>query len=207
MQGENGAPSTPKEVTIGALRQWDWSELTQAKWDLRRMVGDHGRGIATNLFTISDIHYAPGDHMVGVNTKGILKTNPDKTIERPKMAYKAAQHVFSLFDEGLVLDKSVKIVSSSDTQSHFAYRQKEGGLSLLTMWQDEGRPADMYSPKSTTITVEGAHFEKPVLADLITGKVYEIPVKNYKKRGSTFIFSGIPVPDYPVLITSSGFLK
>ena len=206
MQGENGAPSTPKEVTIGALRQWDWSELTQAKWDLRRMLGDHGRGIATNLFTISDIHYEPGDHMVGVNTKGILKTNPDKTIERPKMAYKAAQQVFSLFDDGLLLDKQVTIRSSSDTQSHFAYRQKAGNWSLVTIWQDEARPAETYAPKVTTLTLKGARFKSPVYADLITGTIYEIPAKNYKKEGDTFIFSGIPVPDYPVVLTDKSLV-
>lgn len=86
MQGENGAPSQAKGTTVGAMTDQDWSELTQAKWDLRRMLGDHGRGIATNLFTISDIHYAAGDHMVGINSKGLLQTNPDKTIKRPKLA-------------------------------------------------------------------------------------------------------------------------
>src|SRR5690606_22569958 len=32
MQGENGCPSTPSSITVGALRQADWTELSQAKW-------------------------------------------------------------------------------------------------------------------------------------------------------------------------------
>lgn len=205
MQGENGAPSTPKEVTIGALRQYDWSELTQAKWDLRRMLGDHGRGIATNLFTISDIHYAPGDHMVGVNTKGILKTNPDKTIDRPKIAYKAAQNVFSLFDDQLEVLLNQKPQVSLDSVEIFSYRHNANKGTLITMWRSEAKPEDAYLPKPATVTVTGS-IRQPVFVDLITGKVYEIPKANFKKAGNTTVFSEIPVPDYPVIIAEKSLL-
>ena len=204
MQGENGAPSTPKAITIGAMRDQDWSELTQAKWDLRRMLGDHGRGIATNLFTISDIHYGPGDHMLGVNTKGLLKTNPDKTIERPKMAYKAAQHVFSLFDAQLALLKT-KPTTDQPSVYAFQYQHKAKSGSLITLWSGEARPADTYEPKLTTVTVEGT-FKKPVLVDLISGKVSEIPKDKWKKSGNQFVFSGIPVSDYPVVLADKSTL-
>lgn len=205
MQGENGAPSTAKP--IGALREVDWTELTQAKWDLRRMLGDHGRGIATNLFTISDIHYEPGDHMVGVNTKGLLKTNPDKTIERPKLAYKAAQHVFSFFDDALKTDAAVRVQSGNEQQACFGYSEKKSGLSAVTVWQAEARPADVYEAKQTTIRVEGGRFKTPVYVDLLSGKVYSLPKGSWKKEGTSFIFEGVPVPDYPILITDKALLK
>jgi hypothetical protein len=187
MQGENGAPSQPKGTTVGAMTNLDWSEL-----------GDHGRGIATNLFTISDIHYEAGDHMVGINTKGLLKTNPDKTIERPKLSYKAAQHVFSLFDNQLKLaDKRPQ----TDVVSVYAfqYSHTKNNGSLITLWSGEDRPAESYEPKQTTVTMEGT-FKNPVYVDLISGKVYEIPKSQWKKTGKGFTFTGIPVPDYPVLI-------
>ncbi|RYC70990.1 GH39 family glycosyl hydrolase [Spirosoma sordidisoli] len=199
MQGENGAPSTPKEITIGAMRDQDWSELTQAKWDLRRMLGDHGRGIATNLFTISDIHYAAGDHMVGVNTKGLLQTNPDKTIKRPKLSYKAAQHVFSLFDDQIELLSDVKPAISQETVNGFAYRNKRNRGTLVTLWSKEARPAEAYVPKPTTVTVKG-QFRSPVFVDLITGKIYEIPANQRRQSGKEWTFSEMPIPDYPVLI-------
>ena len=205
MQGENGAPSTPKAVTIGALRDQDWTELSQAKWDLRRMLGDHGRGIATNLFTISDIHYAAGDHMVGVNTKGLLQTNPDKTIKRPKLAYQAAQHVFSLFDDQLELLPNVKTTVNQETVNAFAYRHKTTGGNLVTLWSKEARPAEEYTPKPTDVTVEG-QFKQPVLVDLITGKIVEIPKNQWTKQGNTHTFTSIPVPDYPVLIADKSAL-
>lgn len=199
MQGENGAPSTPSKVTIGALRQFDWTELSQAKWDLRRMLGDHGRGIATNLFTISDMHYAAGDHMVGVNTKGILKTNPDKTIERPKLAFYAVRNVFSIFEDGLQLQTDARVETNQSDQSAFSYRHKKSGTTLITVWNHSDRPAENFDPQLTQITVTGT-FKKPVLLDLITGKVYEIPKNQWSKSGDSYTFRNIPIPDYPVLI-------
>lgn len=199
MQGENGAPSTPSNVTIGALRQYDWTELSQAKWDLRRMLGDHGRGIATNLFTISDIHYAAGDHMTGVNTKGLLKTNPDRTIDRPKLAYKAAQHVFTTFDDQIELLDKGKPTVNQPTVSAFQYRHKKNGGTLVTLWSGEARPAETYEPKTTDVTIDGK-FTTPVLVDLITGRVYEVPKSNWKKSGNSYTFTSLSVPDYPVLI-------
>lgn len=206
MQGENGAPSTPKEVTIGALREYDWSELTQAKWDLRRMLGDHGRGIATNLFTISDIHYAPGDHMVGVNTKGILKTNPDKTIDRPKVAYYAAQRVFSLFDSQIMLD-TIQPATDQSTVFAYQYHDKKTTGSIVTLWSGEARPADTYEPQLTSITVKEGRFKEPVYVDLINGKIYSIPRGNWKKTGDSYVFNAIPIPDYPVLIADKKALQ
>lgn len=206
MQGENGAPSTPKEQTIGAMRDHDWSELTQAKWDLRRMLGDHGRGIATNLFTISDMHYAAGDHMVGVNTKGLLKTNPDKTIDRPKLAYKAAQHVFSLFDSQIQLDKNQDVKANQQNISAFQYTHQPSKGTLITIWKNEAKPAETYEPKLTDITVNGT-FKQPVFVDLITGQVYEIPARQYKKSGNSYTFSQIQVPDYPVLIAEKASIS
>jgi hypothetical protein len=206
MQGENGAPSTPKEITIGALRQYDWTELTQAKWDLRRMLGDHGRGIATNLFTISDMHYAAGDHMEGVNTKGLLKTNPDKTIDRPKTAYKAAQHVFSLFDDQLELSQDSKPTTNQEKISAFGYRHQSNKGSLVTLWSGEAKPEATYTPKPTIVTITG-FFKQPVFVDFISGVVYEIPKSSFRNSGNIYTFTNIPVPDYPVAIAEKSVLN
>lgn len=206
MQGENGAPSTHSSVTIGALRQFDWTELSQAKWDLRRMLGDHGRGIATNLFTISDIHYAAGDHMVGVNTKGILKTNPDKTIERPKIAYRAARNTFSIFDETVKRQTDHTPETNQTGQSAFAYTHDKTGHSIVTLWNSQERPSENFAPQATQVVVQG-QFKNPVYLDLISGKVFEIPKSSWKKSGKTHTFSNIPVPDYPVLITDKSVVR
>ena len=72
-QGENGAPS--KGFFGGALSKYNWSELTQAKWDLRRMLGDWGRGIETCVFSISDMHYSKNDAIKVNNVKVLLQND------------------------------------------------------------------------------------------------------------------------------------
>lgn len=54
-QGETGAPSNYQENF--ALSKMPWSENTQAKWNLRRMLAHHGKDVPFNLFTMSDMHY------------------------------------------------------------------------------------------------------------------------------------------------------
>lgn len=199
MQGESGAPSTPRPKS-GVFSDNSWSELSQSKWDLRRMLGDYGRGINTSLFSISDMHYGWGTENVRINTKGILKTNEDKTIDRPKMAYKAAQHVFSLFDDQIKIDSTAKLETTQINQSFFACKQVGSGLSIITIWQNEYPPYAGYEPKSTTITVKNGNFITPVFVDLISGNIFEIPKSQWKKSGHRYIFTKVPVPDYPVLI-------
>ncbi|GAA4302465.1 GH39 family glycosyl hydrolase [Compostibacter hankyongensis] len=205
MQGENGAPSTPAKGTVGALTQFDWTELSQAKWDLRRMLGDHGRGIATNVFTISDVRYGPGDHLLGLNTKGLLKTNPDKTIDRPKLSYYAVQHVMSLFDDRLELVPGAGITAEGPDISVFHYRRRSSHASLITLWNHAARPSEAFIPVAVSVTVTGK-FTRPVLVDLISGKVYRIPADHWKRSGRQYRFTGIPVPDYPVVIADKSAL-
>lgn len=200
MQGESGAPSTP-HPTSGVFKDYRWSEVSQSKWDLRRMLGDYGRGINTSLFAISDMHYGWPGKDIYMNTKGLLKTNKDRTIDRPKTSYKTAQHVFSLFDAQLKIDSSVQVSSNLINQSMFAFAHDPSGKTLIAIWQNEVPPYEDYPPKITTITVANGDFENPVLVDLISGKIYEIPKAQWAISGEKHIFGNIPVADYPLLLT------
>lgn len=200
MQGESGAPSTP-HPTGGVFKDYRWSEVSQSKWNLRRMLGDYGRGINTSLFAISDMHYGWPGKDIYMNTKGLLKTNENRSIERPKIGYKAAQHVFSLFDHQIQIDSSVSAFSNQPNQSIFSFQDQKSGKTLVSIWQNEHPPYENYSPKITTITVEGADFDQPVLVDLISGAIYELPNAQWATSGDKHIFGNIPVADYPLLLT------
>lgn len=53
-QGENGAPSVA--YSGGALGDYHWSELTQAKWNVRRMLENLGNDIECSVFGIVEMH-------------------------------------------------------------------------------------------------------------------------------------------------------
>lgn len=205
-QGENGAPSVKKGETIGALREYDWSELTQSKWNLRRMFGDMGADMeVTNVFTMSDMYYGSGDHMTGLNAKGLLKARPDKSIEKPKLAYYAYQHAASVFSEQITRTKAA-IFSPVPDLSAFAYA-KNGKGSFITLWMSGKAPVeDESETKTICFSVSNVSFKHPVYIDIITGKVYEIPSGELKKQNNSYTFSKVPVPDYPVVIAEKSLI-
>lgn len=207
-QGENGAPSTRKGEAVGALTKEDWSETTQAKWNLRRMLGDMVYDVdVTNIFQISDMYYAGNDHLVGLNSKGLLKTRPDLSIERPKIAYRAYQNAASLFS-GIVTRQS-DVTVQHQHQGLVASVFKREGIkeSAVVLWFAEGKPADQYQAKSASFSVSGFQLKKPVLVDLLTGDVYGISKSNYSVKGQNHTFTNIPVGDSPVVVADMSWLS
>ena len=90
-QGENGAPS--EMTTFFALKRKAWSEVSQAKWDLRRMLGDLGHGVESSIFTICDFNHIGRE----INRKGLLRADEDHRVIAVKRAYYAVQNLASIF--------------------------------------------------------------------------------------------------------------
>ena len=73
-QGESGCPSEATEKF--ALNGYPWSELTQAKWDLRRYIGDFCDGVPSNVFTICDFNHIGRQ----INRKGLLMADENHQV-------------------------------------------------------------------------------------------------------------------------------
>jgi hypothetical protein len=199
-QGENGCPSTPKGEAVGAMTNLDWSETTQAKWNLRRMLGDMGHGVdVTSVFQISDMYYAQGDHMAGLNSKGLLRANPDRSIAYAKPSYAAMQHVTAIFDHLAWAAPDIRFLAQTDSLLAFAYRHRSGGA-LLTLWLADGIPTDNYVNQPVTLTVYNATFKQPVFVDLRTGEVFDLPRHTWRKKGKVSVFQNLPLYDSPIVI-------
>lgn len=199
-QGETGAPSTSK--TFGALAGRPWTELTQAKWDLRRMLAHHGRDVPFNLFTLMELQYT-----TGWNTKGLLKANPDQTVAYAKPAYFAAQNVFAVFDDSLSrMTNFPCTVKGTNQVAFYAYQQKESGRQVVTIWLSGSVPSDSNAATPLDFTLARGNFREPVYADLRTGEVYALPQANWSRIGDGIAFRQIPVYDSPILIAEQAIL-
>lgn len=207
-QGENGAPSG--YIPSFALDKYYWTEYAQAKYDMRRLLGDLGRDIETSVFTIIDIRYDFKPPVL--NMKGLIQSDLDKTAIRPKVAYYAVQNVTSVFDNSLELTPTVKITTTAtESISAFGYqqnasRQKAGKKQLVSVWLDSKTPDNLFRTTPIDVTIENGNFSTPVWVDLLTGHVYEIPQGSWKKNGTTYTFSNVPVYDSPVLIADRSTL-
>lgn len=200
MQGENGAPSMFRETK--ALSNYEWTELTQAKWALRRMLGDLGRDIPTSIFAIMDMHY-PDE----INRKGLLHSNAEQKVEYAKPAYYAVQNLSSVFDSQLTrIHNYPYTVKNKQSMSLFGYENKSTGNQVVSFWLDGDTPSDKNEKVASDFTFPNGNFEDPVYVDLRTGKVYDIPEENYENSGSHYSFMDIPIYDSPVLIADRSTL-
>jgi hypothetical protein len=217
-QGENGAPSVA--YSGGALGNYNWSELTQAKWAVRRMLENLGNDIECSVFSIIEMQYTGNGPINKKNTKGIIESTPDNKAVRPKIAYYAIQHVTSIFDNTLERIKTLEPthnIASAGSQAKYSlntdrsisvygYRNKDTKKQLYVLWMDDAIPRDEYEMNTQDFTVANGNFENPVFVDIITGGVYEIPTEQWSKAGDIYTLKSISIYDSPVLIADKSLV-
>ncbi len=197
-QGENGAPSEYRETK--ALSGYPWTELSQAKWYLRRALNDRGQNIGTSIFSMADLQY-PDE----INRKGLLLTNESKEVVRPKHAYSAVQHLVSVFDADL--NPTEELEFTDDTYHGIrAYRFAGSRGAVVALWFSDNVPSDYNGTTPVDFTFSGLPFEDPVYVDLRTGVVYDIPGSHRRLTEAGQEFYDLPVYDSPTLIAERSAL-
>lgn len=222
-QGENGAPSFPG-FGRGALGDYEWTELSQAKWNTRRMLGDLGHDIESSILGIIDMNYAvTAGPIRRLNVKGIIESDSSKRAIRPKIAYYAMQNVASIFDDKLqrikqlhathnpqakVMEGEVKYQKGTDRSlAVYGYEHKQSQKQVFTIWIDEYIPTNTNQTREVNFTFLNGNFEQPVYVDILTGGVYEIPATQWSKQANTYTFKAIPVYDSPILIIDKSLIN
>ena len=199
-QGENGAPST--YIPSFALSEYYWTEYTQAKYDMRRLLGDLGNDIETSVFTIIDIYYKPV-----LNTKGLIQSDTTMAAIRPKVAYYAVQNIAAIFDDDMQLNPPFKFTTNDAVSlSIYGYQHAKSKKQLVAIWVDSANVTNSFKTTPVSFTIENGNFKNPVWVDMMTGTIYQIPKDQWAKKGSTYTFRNIPFYDAPVLIAEKSLL-
>ena len=219
-QGENGAPS--EFGAAFALRFIPWSETSQAKYDLRRALGDLGHDLESGLFCIVDINYRPPTFPTYFcNRKGYLRLNAHNDVIQVKRAYYAIQNMMSVFNARVTRVKEPRVSSSDPSLSLFEYATQAGeplfvfwerGRMICTRHPDSkteydaqidpasGVPGDSFTTREVVFEWRGQPFKEPVWCDLMTGWVYEIPQENQIVHADGITFVRIPAYDSPCFV-------
>ena len=225
-QGENGAPSEYLDRFALALRPW--SEVSQAKYDMRRALGDLGHDVESGLFCIVDINYRPPTFpLFFCNRKGYLRVNASNEVVQVKRAFYAMQNVAGLFNHDLrrVADRGIS--TTDRTLALFEYRTG-GGLPLFVFWnrgpvrvkgfdfnavksaeeieqgvslEQTAAPGDSFETREETFEWTGAPLEEPVWVDLMTGWTYAVPADRQIVHSGGTTFVRIPAYDSPCVLT------
>lgn len=200
-QGENGCPS--EKASKFALSNHPWTEISQAKWDLRRMLGDLGHDVESSVFTICDFNHTGRE----INRKGLLHATADKKVDKIKLAYYAVQNTVAIFDNTLARVKdNTAVVECAVEVACFVYQNQATGQQLMTLWNGGGVPSDSFETVPARLTVQQCTIKDPVWVDMVSGRIYEIPADRMVRDGNTVVFTDIPVYDSPVLVAEKSLV-
>jgi hypothetical protein len=191
-QGENGCPSILEWTH--ALANYPWTEISQAKWYMRRMAGDRVREIPSSLFTIIDLKYY---NML--QSFGLIRSNLLHEFIYKRPSYYGAQHMVSFFDDNV---KSIGVLQNESNSARLLTVAgfKKEGTSVILIWYKDQIPCDDIKWDLVNISIKGANFFDPVYVDMISGKVYEIEKSTVKNKGNDLLLKKLPVWDSPVMI-------
>lgn len=191
-QGESGCPSI---LEWGhAMNAYPWTEYSQAKWNLRRMAGDWGRGIRSSVFTIIDLRYT---NML--QSFGLIRSNLLHEIIYKRPSYYGVQNMVSFFDYGVIPTGMLDYYTNSSRELTVAGFEKEKS-SVVMLWYDDQIPVDELKWDETAITFKNVNFKDPVYVEMITGKVFEIPQHRWSNEWQNVKFESLPVWDSPVML-------
>ena len=209
MQGEGGTLS--EWCRNGALSNTFWTELTQAKYDLRRSLGDLGHGDDTEVFHLCDLEYRAVKHHWGLLRYGLLKTTGQAEgfrVLKVKTAYYAIQNAVSVFNDALECLSPDKTTSKTDGVENvvvYDWKDKETSTPVVVFWNASAMPSNDNILKQTKVSVKGASFKNPVWVDVLTGNVYKIDASRISSSRGYTEYS-VPVYDSPTFITSQDIL-
>ena len=203
-QGENGCPS--EMATKFALSRIAWSEYSQAKWDMRRMLGDLGHDVETSVFTICDFNHKGRE----INRKGLLRANENREVIAVKRAYYAVQNVAGLFDDAWTRVASSGFGTPDASISTYEYVRKSGER-MYVFWAHGTdmryeRPGDSFATRPAAFSCTGGALAEPVWVDMLTGRVYAFPKRDEKVHSCGVTFVNVPVYDSPCLLTERSSL-
>ncbi len=190
LQGETGCPSQLEYAH--ALANVEWTEYSQAKWNLRRAMGDAARSIPSCLFTMIDLQYT-----FMLQSFGLVRSNALKEFVYRRPSWYAMRNVYALFDDDTLPQGITEVQAGSRTLSNALFTRF--GLPLRVLWfsdriPDSGldwTPVDLEVPE---------RMEDPVWVELITGRVFGIPRASVAGRADGMVLRQVPMWDSPVIV-------
>ncbi len=200
-QGENGCPS--EETERFALPGYPWTEVSQAKWDLRRYIGDFCTGVPSSVFTICDFNHIGRQ----INRKGLLLADENHRVIRPKLVYWAIRNMTTLFNDGLELLPGGCGVRAANRMHAFAMTRKSDQAHQVVYWDRSGTPGEGDFLGRADLMVAGFQLVDPVVIDPLSGAVYEFPKEKVCPVAGRTLYLDAPCGDSPLVLADRAMIQ
>jgi len=185
-QGEAGCPSQLEFAH--ALKNIEWTEYSQAKWNLRRAIGDAVRNIPSSCFTFIDLQYT-----FMLQSFGLIRSNTLKELVYRRPSFFAMQNVYSFFDDNVrALGVETRTVNGKELTVARFVRQSN---MVYCVWFSGERPGDSLAYERVDLSFLQLPQDMAWM-DFMNGRIYLIPDQ-----------TSVPVWDSPVLIAPNTTLK
>ena len=197
LQGEAGCPAH-LEYAPSVLCNIDWTETSQAKWDLRHMMNFYSIGVPYSVFTMVDLQYDWKLQSLGL-IRMDLKKKP--VYKRPK--FYMVQHVTSVITPDITPVEGVTVNYSGNREMRCFGLAKDGQRIGCALWFGWNIPESSLERTLVNVNINGLRLKDPVYVDLLTGYVHDLSKvisKDENLPGDAFVLKGLPVWDSPVLI-------
>ena len=201
-QGESGTQS--EWCPNGALSQYPWTELTQAKWDTRRMLADLGNNADSLVFSATDLEYR-GNIQTGMCRYGLIKTAGAAEgfrVLKVKTAFYAVQNMVSVINDDVdaLVDFPCGITHAETPGTYPSYERLANGRTRQVL-----DPA----PVTRTKTVASYGFRDKKTGQIILAvwdKTY-VPQNSNEILPVTFTFKtpGFKTPVWVDVITGNAY--
>ena len=204
MQGEVGCPAQLEFAH--AMNSIEWTEYSQAKWDLRRAIGDAARAIPSSVFTMIDLQYT-----FMLQSYGLVRSNTLKEFVYRRPKWYAMRNVYSLFDDETLptgIESGIPAAVTHRADPRDSARREltcavftRFGQELRLYWYSNERPSNRLEFDRVTLRVP-AVLGNPVWVDMITGRIGVIDPANVKLDKGTTTLTDVPMWDSPVLVAN-----
>ena len=215
--GENGRPSNSNTLGRG-IRS---TEASQAKYLTRRYLTDLRMGMeVSSYFLICDIGngYLPNGN---VHSQGVIDaTDPENY--RPKLAFRAMQSFANLFDSKTELMNACFELAPAtgswgynllpvETASGITCGFRRGNVPIFAYYHPTCIDCgwQVTPVRVSTWVPEDMKFDKPILIDPITARVYQIKQKSHWTDGNwgyLEVIPKLPLLDYPLFVSDASLL-
>ena len=194
LQGESGCPS---QLEFGhALKNREWTEYQQVKWDLRRMANDFKLGIPSSVFTFADLNYG-----WMLQSFGMIRMNLRNEPIYKRPSYHGVQHMASLFTTDITPDNDIKVESQCGKTINSVGLRKNGKTIGYMLWFCDDVPDASLEREEVSVIIKGANIHNIAYVDMVTGKVHDMSslvVGQFPDNAMKL--TNIPLWDAPVLI-------
>ena len=123
---------------------------------------------------------------------------------RPKLVYGAIQNMTTLFNDLLEPVVGAGAIRYEKQTQFFTFKKQEKKLAVF--WDRSATPSNEIAADSADILMRDFALSEPVIVDVLSGGVYQVPTESVKNCGEFTVYAGIPCADTPFVLCDKSLI-